>query len=100
MKIDKKKITSVIENLKNPIEMATHHIGQKDYKTVLQEILQKHGEVQIEYKIIKESGPDHQKVFESEVICNGKVLASGVGDSKKKAQMDAAKAAIENIKNK
>ena len=90
----------IIENLKDSIETATHHIGQKDYKTVLQEILQKHGEVHIEYKIVKESGPDHQKVFESEVICDGKVLASGIGNSKKQAEMDAARQAIENIKKR
>ena len=90
----------IIENLKDAIEVATHNIGQKDYKTVLQEILQKHGEVHIEYKIIKESGPDHQKVFESEVVCDGNVLASGSGSSKKQAEMDAARIAIENIKKR
>ena len=88
----------IINNLKDSIEISTHHIGQKDYKTVLQEILQKNGEVHIEYKIVNEKGPDHQKEFESEVICDGKVLASGIGDSKKKAEMDAARIAIESLK--
>lgn len=85
----------IIENLKNEIEMATKHVGEKDYKTVLQEELQKNGDVKIEYKIIKESGPDHDKTFEAEVSLNGKKLATGVGKSKKEAEMQAAKKALE-----
>ena len=46
----------IIENLKDEIEIATKHVGEKDYKTVLQEELQKNGDVKIEYKIIKETG--------------------------------------------
>lgn len=61
----------IIENLKNEIELATKHIGQKDYKTVLQEKLQIHGDVKIEYILLNESGPDHDKRFEMEVRCNG-----------------------------
>ena len=90
----------IIENLKQSIETATKHIGQKDYKTVLQEILQKHGEVHIEYNIIKESGPDHEKNFDAEVLCNEKILATGKGRSKKLAEMDAAKNALDIIKKR
>ena len=90
----------IIENLKDSIETSTKNIGQKDYKTVLQEILQKHGEVHIEYRIIKESGPDHEKNFDAEVLCNGKLLATGRGKSKKLAEMDAAKNALEIIKKR
>ena len=70
-------------------------LGQKDYKTVLQEILQVHGDVKIEYTIIKETGPDHNKSFEAEVSLNGKILAKGKGKSKKEAEMQAAKKALE-----
>ncbi|MBR0350463.1 MAG: ribonuclease III [Clostridia bacterium] len=83
------------KNLKEPIELASHHVGEKDYKTVLQEKLQVHGEVKIEYVLINEIGPDHDKIFEFEVRCNGKKLATGKGKSKKIAQMDAARKAIE-----
>ena len=86
----------IISNLSEEIELATKHVGDKDYKTVLQEKLQKHGEVKIEYEIIKEFGPDHDKSFISEVKCNGKILATGEGKSKKEAQMQAAKKALEN----
>ena len=90
----------IIKNLKEEIKLASKNVGQKDYKTVLQEILQKHGEVHIEYKIIKESGPDHNKVFEAEVIYNKKILATGKGKSKKIAEMDAARLAIETLKKR
>lgn len=85
----------IVENLKEEIEIASHHVGMKDHKTVLQEILQAHGDVEIEYVVIRESGPDHDKTFEVEVKCNGKVLATGKGKTKKAAAMEAAKRALE-----
>lgn len=87
----------IIENLKDEIENATKNVGKKDYKTVLQEELQKNGDVHIEYKILKETGPDHDKTFETQVSLNGKVLAQGKGKSKKEAEMQAAKIALENL---
>ena len=68
--------------------------GGKDYKTRLQEKLQINGEVQIKYELIGERGPDHAKIFDVEVLCNGKVLGQGEGRSKKEAEMDAAKNAL------
>ena len=88
----------IIENLKEEIEQASKHVGDKDYKTVLQEKLQEGGDVKIEYEITKESGPDHDKSFEAQVKFNGKVLAKGNGKSKKGAEMQAAKKALENLK--
>ena len=88
----------IIENLKDDIEIATKHVGDKDYKTVLQEKLQENGEVKIEYEIIKETGPDHDKTFVAEVKCNGEILDMGEGKSKKEAQMEAAKKALEKLK--
>ena len=87
----------IVENLKDAILDATKHVGDKDYKTVLQEKLQEHGEVKIEYKTIGESGPDHNKMFVVDVEVNGKFLAKGKGKSKKEAQMQAAKKALENF---
>ncbi len=88
----------IIKNLKQEIEKASQNVGQKDYKTVLQEKLQEHGEVKIEYTIINETGPDHDKTFEAEVKCNNKKLATGKGKNKKHAEMEAAKRALENLK--
>ena len=62
----------IISNLKDEIEEATKHVGMKDYKTVLQEELQKNGNVHISYRIIKEEGPDHNKNFTAEVEYNRK----------------------------
>lgn len=84
----------IIDNLKDEIEVASKNVGVKDYKTVLQEKLQEHGSVLIEYKIINEEGPDHNKVFTAEVKCNGNILAQGKGSSKKQAEMEAARKAL------
>ena len=94
----KKAEKFIIDNLKEEIELSTKNVGTKDYKTVLQEKLQEHGEVKIEYQITNEKGPDHDKTFEANVSLNGKILANGEGKSKKEAQMQAAKKALENIK--
>ena len=90
----------IINNLKDEIKTASKNVGQQDFKTVLQEILQKNGDADIKYKIIRESGPDHDKNFEAEVLYNNKVLAKGTGRSKKHAEMDAAGHAIEILKKR
>ena len=87
----------ILDNIKDKIEFASKNVGLKDYKTVLQEKLQENGEVIIKYLIINEEGPDHNKTFTAEVSCDGKVLASGTGRSKKSAEMEAARKAIEEI---
>ena len=87
----------ILENIKEQVEFASKNVGLKDYKTVLQEMLQIHGEVQIKYNIINEIGPDHDKTFTAEVECDGKKLASGIGRSKKAAEMEAARKAIEKL---
>ena len=88
----------IIDNLKEEIEIASKNVGEKDYKTVLQEKLQENGEVQIKYTILRETGPDHDKTFEAQVECNQKKLAIGIGKSKKQAEMEAARKALENLK--
>lgn len=86
----------IVENLKDEIEIATKNVGIKDHKTVLQEKLQEHGNVEIKYEIISETGPDHNKTFVAQVKLNGKVLADGVGKTKKQAEQEAARKALEN----
>jgi len=85
----------ILDNLKDTVEFASKHVGLKDYKTVLQEKLQIHGEVKIEYRVLREEGPDHDKSFVVEVSCDGKVLAEGKGHNKKLAEMEAARKALE-----
>lgn len=74
-------------------EESTDNYG--DFKSMLQEHLQKNGDCNIEYSIIDESGPDHDKSFTCAVSVNGRFLAKGVGRGKKAAEQDAAKRAIE-----
>ncbi len=87
----------IVENLKDEIKLASKNVGMKDYKTVLQEKLQIHGDVNIKYAILEEKGPDHDKTFVAQVSCNGKKLAVGEGKNKKSAEMDAASKALKII---
>ncbi len=68
-----------------------------DYKTALQEELQKSGDIQIQYKLIESIGPDHAKTFKISVYANGKAIGTGAGKSKKDAEQMAAKAALEDM---
>ena len=67
-----------------------------DYKTQLQEILQRHGTVKIEYKLQKEEGPEHDKLYTIDLFFNGSKIAEGKGKSKKQAEQEAAHYAILN----
>ena len=67
-----------------------------DYKTQVQEALQKRGQKTfISYKLDREEGPDHDKTFYVHLVCNGKTLCSGSGRSKKEAEQNAARAILE-----
>ena len=87
----------IVTNLKDAMEVASKNVGVKDYKTVLQEKLQVNGSIDLQYNIVSETGPDHNKTFVAEVVLNGKVLAQGTGNTKKHAEMQAAKKALEDI---
>lgn len=69
-----------------------------DYKTQLQEWLQKNGEVLIQYQILEEVGPAHEKEFVVAVVADGKQLATGSGKTKKAAEQAAAETALKNEK--
>jgi len=71
-----------------------------DYKTALQELVQQKKNQQLSYRLIGESGPDHDKKFEVEVTLNGTVVGTGTGTSKKRAEQNAAKAAMEKLFHK
>ena len=66
-----------------------------DYKTILQEIIQKNPEERIEYILVGSQGPDHNKVFIVEVRLNSNVIGKGTGKSKKQAEQNAAREALE-----
>ena len=67
----------------------------KDYKTTQQELIQQNSEERLEYVLVGESGPDHDKHFVSEVRLNSNVLSRGGGRSKKDAEQEAARLALQ-----
>lgn len=68
-----------------------------DYKTRLQEYLQRDGDVDIRYTLLSSSGPEHNKTFTSEVAVEGKVIGEGSGRTKKDSEQHAAKQALTKL---
>ena len=83
--------------MKPEMDYICRHGIFNDYKTRLQEYLQRDGEVDITYKLLGSSGPEHKKVFTSEVIFEGRVIGEGQGRSKKDAEQHAAKQALKQL---
>ena len=69
-----------------------------DSKTILQELLQKVFKERVEYVLVEETGPDHNKQFTVDAVFDGKVIGSGTGKTKRKAEQQAAYEAIKKIK--
>ena len=78
-------------------EVPLRKLRNADYKTALQELVQQKKNQILSYELVEESGPDHDKHFVSQVSLNGAVVGTGEGRSKKKAEQDAAHAAIEHL---
>lgn len=68
-----------------------------DYKTELQEYTQQHGLGTVEYRIVDELGPDHDKQFVTEVRLDDRLLGTGAGRSKKEAEQQAAAQALQTL---
>ena len=68
-----------------------------DYKTALQELVQQKKNQTLCYELIGESGPDHDKRFAVSVSLNGQPVGEGIGSSKKRAEQEAAHAAMETL---
>jgi len=75
--------------------MEIHSIS--DYKTALQEHVQRRSGQTLSYELLSESGPDHKKSFTMQVFLNGRPLGTGVGHTKKEAEQNAAKNGLEEI---
>lgn len=87
-----------LKMLRKTIEDEINNVAEnKDYKTRLQEQVQKSKDKSIEYKLVGEEGPAHDKTFYVEVHVNNKKIGEGNGKSKKEAEQQAAKEALENI---
>ena len=70
-----------------------------DYKTKLQETLQKKGDINIKYNLIKYEGPPHRRKFYTTVLIENKTMGEGTGYSKKEAEQNAAKIALSNLED-
>ena len=78
-------------------DVPVRKLRNADYKTALQELVQQKKNQQLTYKLTGESGPDHDKQFQVAVLLNGNTVGTGSGSSKKRAEQDAARAAMENL---
>jgi len=79
------------------VEVPVQRLHNADYKTALQELVQQKKNQVLTYVLTGESGPDHDKRFEVEVKLNGNTIGSGSGSSKKRAEQDAARCALEKM---
>ena len=70
---------------------------RRDYKTALQELVQRQADQVLTYRMIGDEGPDHDKTFLAEVLLNGTQVGTGSGHSKKEAEQSAAKAALRKL---
>lgn len=84
----------IIDNFKDIIERAIKDKIILDYKTKLQEVMQKNGDICIEYLLTKHEGPPHRRKFYTQVSVDKKVLGNGVGYSKKESEQNAAQEAL------
>ena len=78
-------------------DVPVRKLRNADYKTALQELVQQKKNQVLSYELVEESGPDHDKHFVVQVSLNGTVVGTGKGRSKKKAEQDAAHAAIAHL---
>lgn len=73
---------------------AQRHAAFNDYKTILQEVIQQNPEEKVEYVIVDQTGPDHNKAFTVNVCLNSNIIGIGTGKSKKEAEQMAAREAL------
>jgi ribonuclease-3 len=83
---------------KDDIEALLKTEAFTDYKTELQELCQRDYEILPTYTLLGETGPDHQKTFEVQLSIKGNVYGKGIGRSKKEAEQQAAREALEKLK--
>lgn len=94
--LDKAKIF-VLNMLDNTIKQAIQNKIISDFKSFIQEHIQKSSQGKISYKLLSEGGPDHNKTFEIAIMLDDVLLGQGRGASKKEAQQAAAKNAVDNM---
>jgi ribonuclease-3 len=86
----------IMEHILRDAELGDGH-RSTDYKTHLQELVQRQSNQVITYRLAEESGPDHDKTFSVRVLLNGSEVGQGTGTSKKRAEQAAAREAVERL---
>ena len=84
----------IMNTVLRDLKQYTEDESFKDYKTTLQEIIQRNPEESVSYILLEESGPDHDKQFTVAVKLNSNVIGTGTGKSKKQAEQFAARQAL------
>jgi ribonuclease-3 len=90
--------TFLRRELKQAIDAGSAQTFARDYKSALQEQLQAVGRGLPDYRIAGEAGPDHRKLFSVEVVVRGEVLGAATGKTKKEAEQEAARLALEKLR--
>ena len=88
--------TYILNLFEEHLQKATADNFISDFKSEFQEKMQASGVSNYEYKVIKDTGPDHNKTFWVELTIGGQVLAEGCGKTKKQAEQEAARKALTN----
>ncbi len=87
----------IVEFFHTDIEKVQNGDYTRDFKTLLQEVIQQDGDYRPEYVVLSETGPDHNKSFAVQVKLGEEVIGQGQGSSKKDAEQLAARRALENM---
>lgn len=88
------KLRDVVLSLMSQEILNSSSMQKGDYKTLLQELVEKDGHATLEYEILSEKGPEHSKIFKVAAKVNNNIVGEGEATTKKDAEMKAAKAAL------
>lgn len=93
-------VSQVVDRIFSPrvSSLDSTNTQPRDFKTQLQEKVQRYGALTPEYKLVSSEGPDHDKTFNVEVLVVGEIFGMGIGKSKKNAEQEAARQALQSEK--
>ncbi len=87
----------ILKKLDKEIDIVCNNKHEKNYKSILQHFCQKHQGHIPKYKIIRQSGPDHEKTFEVVTLINNVEYCTGLGNNRKYAEQIAARKTLESL---
>lgn len=87
----------ILRLVKEPVAAVLENKHRRDYKTILQELVQKQFHCYPKYRLLKKTGPDHERTFWINVTVQGETYGPGIGQNKKTAEQEAARLACEAL---